>query len=97
MAVGQCAAWYKCFSYGCCFIPLGFKIKQSIAVFSEGINHEVGLIICRVGCIAVVVVKIGQLTIVMLFKPFILILRGVSGTVDNGPLMEQILLYTYKW
>ena len=53
-------------------------------MFSEGINHGVGLIICHVGCIAVVVVNIGQPKIAMLFKPFILILKGVGGTVVNG-------------
>ena len=54
-------------------------------MFSEGINHGVGLIICHAGCIAVVVVKIGQLLIVMRFKPFILVLGGVtSGAIDYG-------------
>ena len=51
----------------------------------EGINHRVGLIICRAGCIAVVGVKIGQPSIMMHFKPFILILGGDSDAVDNGP------------
>ena len=60
-------------------------------MFSEGINHGVGLIICRVGGIVVVVVKIDQPAIVMLFKPFILILRRVSGSVDNGPLLGDAL------
>ena len=63
---------------------MGFKIKQPIIMFSESINHRVGLIICCIGCIAVVVVKIGQPTIVRLFKLFILILWGVSGGDDNG-------------
>ena len=53
-------------------------------MFSEGINDKVSLVICHAGCIAVVVVKIDQPTIVILFKPCILILERVSSAVDTG-------------
>ena len=36
-------------------------------------------------CIAIVVVEVGQRTIVMVFKPFILILWGISDAIGNGP------------
>ena len=60
-------------------------------MFSEGINHGVGLIICRVGCIAIVVVEVGQPTIVMIFKSFILILWDISDAVVNGPGLDDVL------
>ena len=53
-------------------------------MFSKGVNHGVSLIICCVRCIGIVVVEVGQLTIVMTFKSFILILREVSDAVVNG-------------
>ena len=54
-------------------------------MLGEVINHGVGLVIYRAGCIVVVLVKVGQPTIVMRFKPFILISVEVSVVVDNDP------------
>ena len=64
-------------------MSLQFKIKETIVVVSQCINNGVGLIICCTGGIAVGIVKISQPSIVMCFKPFIFILRRVSGTVNN--------------
>ena len=60
-------------------------------MFSEGVNHRVGLIMFCFRCITIVVVEVGQPTIVMLLKPFILILWGCSVAVGNGPLLGDAL------
>ena len=83
LVVGRCLAWCKCFSNGCRFIPLQFRIKETILVVSKCVNSGVSLVICCTGDIVVVVVKISQPPIVMPFKAFILVLGSVSGAVHN--------------
>ena len=53
-------------------------------MFSEDVNHGMGLIICCVRYITIVVVEVSQPTIVMLLKPFILIMWESSVAVGNG-------------
>ena len=64
-------------------------------MFSEGVNHGMGLIIFCVRCITIVVVEVGQPTILMTFKLFILILCRIGYAVVTGPgLGDALELFT---